>query len=209
MSTFDQFISNYTGKLVDTDGVYPGQCMDLMHKYCQDVLGLPDLKILAAPAAKDVYLNFNNVAGREHFTKIDNTPTGVPEKGDIVFWGTGLGPFGHVAMFIQGDVNSFRSFDQNFPTGSKSAVTNHPSYKGVLGWLRFKPPVVVPPPTSELQKELDKVRLERDKNWNEREEFRRLYEQGLNQIGQQKKRIEYLESGIQSIDDYIEKLKSA
>ena len=163
----DQFVTNYTDKTIDTDGAFGGQCMDLMHKYCQDVLGLPDLRILAAPAAKDVYLNFNSVFGKEYFEKIDNTPTGVPKNGDIVFWGTGLGPYGHVAVFIQGDVNSFRSFDQNFPTGSKCHVQNHPSYVGVLGWLRFK----TLPATETPQQTIDRLRKElsdldaQKKNW--------------------------------------------
>lgn len=160
--SFDQFITKYTGVGVDTDGAYGYQCMDLMHKYCQDVLGLADLKILAAPAAKDVWLT--NAYGKDKFEIIPNTPTGVPQKGDIIFWGTGLGPYGHVAIFIQGDVNSFRSFDQNFPTGSKCTVTNHPSYNGVLGWLRYKQPVVSDP-VAAMQKQLDEMRKQRDENW--------------------------------------------
>lgn len=136
--TLDQFIAQYTNQTIDTDGAYGGQCMDLMHKYCQDVLGIQNLAVLAAPAAKDVYLNFNNVTGHDLFTKTDNTPTGVPLKGDIIFWGTGLGPYGHVAVFVEGNVDNFRSFDQNFPTGSKCHVQNHPNYGGVLGWLRVK-----------------------------------------------------------------------
>lgn len=141
--TFSDFIAKWNGRGIDFDGYYGDQCMDLMHQYIVEVLGLTDGRILAAAAAKDVYLNFNNIFGREYFQKIDNTPTGVPQKGDIVFWGTGLGPFGHVAMFIDGDVNKFNSFDQNFPINTKCHVQNH-NYIGVLGWLR--PKVIVPQP---------------------------------------------------------------
>lgn len=143
MITFDQFVAKYTGVGIDTDGYYGYQCMDLMHKYCQEVLGLQDLRILAASNAKSVYLNFNNVFGHELFEKIDNTPTGVPLKGDIVFYGNY--PDGHVDVFIQGDVNSYRSFSQNLPTGSLSNTINHPNYANVLGWLRYKIPPVVSP----------------------------------------------------------------
>lgn len=136
--SFDDFIKKWTNVGIDTDGVFGFQCMDLMHKYCQEVLGLNDLSILAAPTAKDVYLTFDKVTGHDLFTKIDNTPTGVPEKGDIIFWGTGVGSAGHVAVFVQGDTDSFRSFDQNFPTNSLPHIQNHPDYNGVLGWLRIK-----------------------------------------------------------------------
>ena len=163
---FDDFINKYRGVGVDTDGFPAGnlfQCMDLMHKFCQEVLGITDLRVLAASNAKSVYLNFNNVFGHELFEKIDNTPTGVPLKGDIVFYD--FPPDGHVDIFIQGDVNSFRSFSQNFRTGSKSIVVNHPHYAGVLGWLRYKKPVSEPMATI-TQKDLDDLRTRADNSHN-------------------------------------------
>lgn len=135
--TFDQFITKYTNKYVDFDGYYGYQCMDLMHQYIKEVLGQPDPAILRAPTANLVYKNFPNVGGSSLFTKINNTPTGVPQKGDILFWGTKLGPAGHVAVFVDGNVNKLRSFDQNFPIGSKCHIQGH-DYNGMLGWLRFK-----------------------------------------------------------------------
>lgn len=134
--TFQSFIETFNGKYIDFDGAYGAQCMDEMHYYCVQVLGLADGRILAAPCAKDVYNNFDSVFGHELFERIPNTPTGVPNEGDVMFWGNGT--WGHVAIFIEGDANSFRSFDQNYPTGSPCHVQNHTSYSGVLGWLRFK-----------------------------------------------------------------------
>jgi hypothetical protein len=150
--SFQQFRDTYNGKGVDTDGAYGNQCMDLMHKYIVDVLGL-SLSVLAAPSAYQAYQN-----GDTNFTKIANTPTGVPQNGDIVFWNTTVGSAGHVAVFVDGDVNSFNSFDQNWPVGSLCHVQNHPNYNGVAGWLRFKAPVAVDT--------LDSLRKQRDDNWN-------------------------------------------
>lgn len=133
---YDIFIPTYEGKTVDTDGSFGGQCMDLMHIFIQDVLGL-SLTVLAAPAAKDVYNNFANMNGATNFEKIANTPTGVPQKGDIMFWGTGVGQYGHVAIFISGDINGFVSFDQNWGGVQKCLKINH-SYNSVMGWLRPK-----------------------------------------------------------------------
>lgn len=136
--TFDDFIGKWNDRGIDFDGYYGNQCMDLMHQYIVEVLGLTDGRILAADTAKDVYLKFSSVIGNQYFEKIDNTPTGVPQKGDIMFWGQTVGTAGHVAIYLDGDVNKFRSFDQNWPTGSKCHLQNH-DYSGVIGWLRLKP----------------------------------------------------------------------
>jgi hypothetical protein len=134
---FDDFIVKWNTKGIDFDGVYGEQCMDLMHQYVVEVCGLTDGRILAAPAAKDVYINFPTILGNEHFDRIENTPTGVPQKGDIMFWGTAIGQYGHVAIFESGDANTFKSFDQNWNAHKYCETVTH-SYNGVLGWLRFK-----------------------------------------------------------------------
>lgn len=150
--SFDEFISKFNGQGVDTDNAYGFQCMDLMHRYVVDVLGL-DLGLFAAPTAYQAYQG----ASDARFDKIDNTPTGVPQKGDIMFWNTSVGSAGHVAVFISGDTNSFKSFDQNWPTGSKCHVQDH-DYKGVAGWLHCKS-------QQDTQAIIDELRKARDENW--------------------------------------------
>src|SRR3990167_1710336 len=132
MITFQQFLEKYNGRFTDFDGYYGFQCMDLMHSYIVEVLGLSDGRILSAPSARDVFINFPNVFGSDYFNKTNNTPTGVPKEGDIMFWVNA--PYGHVAIFIEGDANSFRSYDQNYPTNSPCHVQNH-TYANVGGWL--------------------------------------------------------------------------
>jgi len=137
--TFDNFIKKYTGVPVDFDGYYGTQCMDLMHQYIYDVLGLKDKSFLAQAYAYLVFTNYNNVSGHELFEKIDNTPEGVPQKGDIIFFDKNVsgvtGVAGHVSIFVSGDINSFESFDANYPTGTLPHIQKH-TYKGVLGWLK-------------------------------------------------------------------------
>lgn len=133
--TFDEFIAKYTDKPVDFDGVYPSQCMDLMHQYVYDVLGLTDRKLLAHACAYQVFSDFTE---SEYFDKIANTPEGVPQKGDIVLFNkTASNPYGHVCIFISGTANKFKSFDANYPTGSLPHVQDH-TYGYCLGWLRAK-----------------------------------------------------------------------
>ena len=132
--TIEEFVARWTNKACDFDGVYGNQCMDLMHQYVYDVLGLTDAKILQASTAYLAYAGFN---WPQYFVKIENTPTGVPQKGDIMFWNTGVGSAGHVAIFLSGNVNQFNSFDQNWPVKSLPHIQLH-NYDYVAGWLRPK-----------------------------------------------------------------------
>ena len=135
MNTFDDFITKWTGKPIDYDGIYPNQCMDLMHFYKQEVLGLTDKNLLSAPTASQAYTNFT---ATNYFQKIDNSPLNMPQKGDILFFGTKIGPFGHVCIVYSANVLNFKSFDANWPTGSLPHIQDH-NYNGVLGWLRVLP----------------------------------------------------------------------
>lgn len=134
--TFFQFVYQNNNKFIDTDGAYGAQCMDLMHLYCNQVLGLP-LNTLSAPTALDAYNNFLSTPQGSQFIQIKNTPWNVPRVGDIVFFGSKIGPAGHVCIFNTGNVLNFNSFDQNWPMGSASHLVWH-NYYGVIGWLRKK-----------------------------------------------------------------------
>lgn len=129
--TLQEFIKKWTGKVCDYDGYYGTQCMDLMHFYHVEVLGIKE-NILSAPSAK---IAWQNSKSDTNFTKINNSPTNVPQAGDIIFWDSGQ--YGHVAIFVDGDVMKFNSFDANWPTGSLPHIQSH-DYTGVAGWLRPK-----------------------------------------------------------------------
>lgn len=128
--TVQQFFDQWNGRGVDFDKYYGFQCMDLAQQYNKDVVGG---SFLSGAAAKDVW----NTYPQDKYTRISNTPTGVPVKGDIIIWGTGVGPYGHIAVFSSGDVNQFTSFDQNWPVNSLCHYQQH-NYNGVLGWLHPK-----------------------------------------------------------------------
>jgi hypothetical protein len=128
--TLNEFINKYLGKKIDYDGYYGGQCMDLYHQYCEEVLGSEH------PGAASAYKLWRYTW--KDFDKKNNTLTAVPERGDIVIWNTKAGGgHGHVAIFLVGDVNSFTSLDQNWPTLDKVTKTNH-DYKNIYGWLHPK-----------------------------------------------------------------------
>ena len=130
--TLNEFVNKYLGKKVDFDGYYGGQCVDLYRQYVKDVLGFPQSP--GVGGAAEIW----DSASPEYYDFIPNTPTGVPEPGDIVIWNRRMGGgFGHVAIFLNGDVNSFTSLDQNWPTLDKVTKTEH-NYNSVIGWLHPK-----------------------------------------------------------------------
>ena len=147
--TFSELMGILNGEYKETAGTNArNQCVDLANAYIQFVLQLP---IIEFANAKD----FPAKAG-DKYEYILNTPTGIPQEGDLVIWG---GIYGHIAIFIEGNANRFTSFDENYPTGSPCHVQEH-DYKNVLGWLRAKDVQL------DLQTELDKAIADRNKNWN-------------------------------------------
>lgn len=130
------FIDEWNGKFIDVDGYpksWPYQCKDLVQKYVTECLALPELP------PGDAWAMFN-AAPDSLYTKILNTPSNVPQKGDIMIWKrswwAGL-PFGHIDIFVAGDVNRFTSFAQNWPNKSACHIQPH-NYNYVMGWLRRK-----------------------------------------------------------------------
>lgn len=134
--SYTDFTAKYNGHGIDFDHYYGFQCMDLAHQYAVEVVGKD---FSPAPTAKDVWNQ--NING---YDKIANTPSGVPTQGDIIIWGTGVGPSGHIAVYDHGGVYTFTSFDQNWPINSLCHFQQH-NYNGVLGW--FHPGQAVAPVT--------------------------------------------------------------
>jgi len=143
--TLQEFIKKYTNKTVDFDKNYGGQCVDLFNQYLNDCLGITN-PIQQFPVAS-AYQIFGYAQNNSSFQCIPNSPTAIPQAGDIMIWGQGVGPHGHVGVFVEGDVMSFRSFEQNWNGVQKCVIVNHP-YDHVTGWLRPKRnvPEITPTP---------------------------------------------------------------
>lgn len=146
---FPEFVNKYLGKKVDFDGAYGGQCVDLFRKYVQEVLGKP--QPIGVVGAADFWTNYEkDPALKDNFDQIVNTPTAIPEEGDVMIWSKKAGGgYGHIGIYISGDVRQFVSFDQNWPSINKCTKTTH-NYTNVLGWLRPKPQEQPAPTKAEL-----------------------------------------------------------
>lgn len=148
--TFDEFVKKYKGKGIDYDKAYGVQCFDLANQYNKDVVGCG---MFTGMYAKQIYEDFDKQTVKGYFTRIKNTPSFVPKKGDIVVWGGGLnGGVGHVAIATgEGDTKHFYSYDQNW-TGKNDPCTRiYHSYDYVLGVLRPKDQSRINPPTLETK----------------------------------------------------------
>jgi hypothetical protein len=133
-----EFIGKYDGKYLDWDGAFGAQCVDQARFYFSEVCGL-ERQPAGVVGAKDFYLLFEkDPVLKGNFQKIPNTPEFVPKPGDVVIWDKSkTNPYGHIAIFVEGDVRSFDSLDQNLPAGSACRLVHH-TYSNVLGFLRPK-----------------------------------------------------------------------
>jgi hypothetical protein len=151
----NDFVVKYNGKWVEEAGTSAlNQCVDLANRWIREGLGLPIIEWTNA-------VDFPSKAGPA-YDYILNTPTNIPQEGDLMIWGGNI--YGHIAIFIEGNVDTFRSFDENYPTGSNCHIQNH-TYANVKGWLRKK---VASTPDTTCQKDLDTCRVDRDGNHNDR-----------------------------------------
>lgn len=153
--TLQQFIDKYNGKAVDFDGYFGNQCVDLAQQYNKEMFNGP---FLSGAAAKDIW----NTYPPSIYDRVTNSPTGVPQAGDIIIWGTSYGPYGHIAICTEANVNNFKCLSQNDPTGALTQIKDYPNYNGVLGWLHPKQSVVIPP-TDDCPLKLKQVTEERDR----------------------------------------------
>lgn len=162
---FSQWFNQVNGKQIEAeDATNYSQCFDLAFNWC-DFLKIPRDSIRHLYAYQ--IFTSPNPDTTQFWSLIANTPDGVPQVGDLIIWGTKVGIAGHVAIFKEGDVMSFRSEDQNW-AGQKFARTVNHTYSGVLGWLRPKSvsvPTTVPPvhiPDAEFRQKTKDIVLSGD-----------------------------------------------
>lgn len=129
--TISQWYPTVSGKRVNSCGGILGECVALVQKYANEVLGVSGCPVFPVPAARLM------VSARpDAFTWIPNTPEGVPPYGSIVvFNGRMGGGAGHTGVAIEGcDTNQVRVIQQNDPLGSGASIKVY-NYNNVMGWL--------------------------------------------------------------------------
>ena len=129
------FIKKYEGKSVDFDGVYSSQCVDLFNQYIKEIWGIKE-PIKEFPVAS-AYQLFDKAKAKPNFITQLNGPNDVPKAGDVIIWNQGVGPHGHVGIYVDGDVMKFNCFEQNWNNIQKCVKNSH-SYNHITGWFRLK-----------------------------------------------------------------------
>lgn len=133
---FDKFFAKTVGKYIDYDGQYGVQCFDLANYYAVELLGASSF---IGWHAYEIYTNFYNQPGHDKYDRIENTPSFIPKKGDIIVWSSDLGTHGHVAVCQgEGDTTYFKSYDQNWTGNNDPCTLITHNYNAVLGVLRPK-----------------------------------------------------------------------
>lgn len=108
------YMNKLVGKGWDFDNAFGWQCFDLVNFYWNYLTGGQ----LYGLYAKDIPFknNFDGLA-----TVYENTPSFLPQKGDIVVWNGNWGEgCGHVAIVHSANINTFVSLDQNWWGGGRN-----------------------------------------------------------------------------------------
>lgn len=136
------FIAQNNGKSLKSPHGILGQCVSVPSLYAVDN-GWAELFGAGDDTALHIYNN-----GVTGYTRVVNTPTGVPAVGDFVFFSAAYGGgAGHVGVVSRpATVNSVTLFEQNDPYGSSAHEKTY-NYSAVLGWFHHPSLAPVAAPT--------------------------------------------------------------
>ncbi len=131
MKTFKEFLNKYSGVVVDDDGAYGCQCVDLFRVACRE-FGVP---VKPTPNNyADGYWYSRDALGYSKYFDYITSPKDFKE-GDIVIWAKGSKshPSSHIAFYVPPD----KEFGTN-QGGDRSACLKTTNFSDALGALRFK-----------------------------------------------------------------------
>lgn len=161
MDRINQWIANAPGRRIDVDGAYGLQCKDVIDDYCLWLFN--DWQNTIRPAnAKEAFANSNG----DFFEKILNNmsdPNLLPQRGDIIIWGTMVGnPYGHIAVVLGADLNGVDVIEQDGFAQTPARTIRRPwiiSGGPVIGWLRPRPERIIgyvaPQPISPTDRKME------------------------------------------------------
>jgi len=99
--TLNEFVEKYKGKVVDFDGMYGGQCVDLVRQYFKDVWNLPE-QPEGVKSAKDFYFKHESRPKQRMYCDCHSyIGANLPPVGSVViFKDTDDNEHGHIAICI-------------------------------------------------------------------------------------------------------------
>ena len=140
----DDFFNRWLNKGLDYDGVFGNQCVDVFKYFNREVVHGPEVSGNA--------IDYWNKYPTKYYTRIENTITAIPQKGDVAIFGVSkLLPLGHIVIVDSANLFTLKIFEQNWPTqgyydkkgnfiGTGTCHFRTCGYLSpkILGWLRPK-----------------------------------------------------------------------
>ena len=132
------WLNSQVGQYRDFDGQWQAQCVDLFNYYYQFLTTRnPYSDGYGVPGAKDLW----NV-GTSRFVKIPDSPSLLPQQGDILIYGsTWGGGYGHVEMVVAVDNNGCSIVGNNLTGNPRLTVQKTyrtwSQMRGLIGVMRF------------------------------------------------------------------------
>lgn len=142
-----EWLSQAPGKLMNPDGHFGAQCVDVANQYGKDIFGIPwSRAIPPVVGAKDIMA----ADTEKYFVKVWNDPAApdqLPPPGAVVVWaGNHLNQWGHVAIAVSATAKGVRVAQQDgfadpkvrvlHPDGVTSGYySNKPAHYADLGWV--------------------------------------------------------------------------
>lgn len=98
--TLDQFVQTYYGQpLTNNHGQFLGECVSLAARYAQEVQGIANgdgaMYCNNTGGARDLWEQYGNNNATQFYDQASS-----PQYGDIVVWGSNMGQYGDVAVYI-------------------------------------------------------------------------------------------------------------
>ena len=133
--TLDAFVKKYQNKSVNFDKKFGPQCVDLFNQYLLDVYKIKE-PIKEFPVASAFQL-YGMAQKKPNFETQNNGLFDIAKPGDVIVWGQGVGPYGHVGICVKAGLMSLEVFEQNWDKVEKCVINKH-NYKNIIGFFRLK-----------------------------------------------------------------------
>lgn len=126
-----EWMNNVSGKIIDMDGAYGGQCWDLWSSYARNVYGIPaaDTNTVDGYAASVYTARYDRSKALQN-TFIREAGNYTPVYGDVAFWnGNGMN---HVAIVVRDNGNgTLETMSQNPNKAGYLTLTKN----GIIGYF--------------------------------------------------------------------------
>lgn len=131
--TLNEFLKKYrVGKSYGYNGTYVGECVSLVKCYIKEVLGVTPKSI---GNAKDYWSKRGSSYIKGMFTPIANTPSFIPQRGDVFVRSSGT--YGHIGIVLEATADYFYTVEQNYNGCRVVKNIKHTDWKNI-NFLRPK-----------------------------------------------------------------------